>query len=229
MKSTNARMSLDEKDYHYDYSVLSKMVKEVIMWLNNTHGHRLNTLQNIVHKFAQFNAAYVRKFEALYPGEAHTPELKEIAETTDGARFEVACPAGADWRQKACFSGDKWYHCSGALVTNDPSGMIRHWFDDPVGRHVDRYFLRESGLNKLLQRIQLGNTIQFSSYTDRGFDEDTHICCAAHGPRFVSVQRRENSKKMTPIRVTIEWCIAASACARAFKLELVYLNKIVIN
>lgn len=207
MKSASARMAFDEREYHYDYSVLSKMVSAVVKWLNDTHGGRLNTVAKIIHKFQSFNAAYVAKFKNLYPGEDLTAELVEMALLTDGTRFEVSIPQGADWKQRACFSGDKWYHCHGALVTVDPSGMIRHWFDDPVGRHNDRYFLRESRLNNLLQRCQLGNAVQYGSYTDKGFDEDTHISCAAHGPAYVSPRRKLNSKRLTPLRVTNEWCI----------------------
>jgi hypothetical protein len=58
--------------------------------------------------------------------------------------------------------------------------MFYDWFDGPVGRHNDQYFLNESGVNDTMRNIQLNNLIQHWVYTDKGYTNDTHILTNAH-------------------------------------------------
>lgn len=44
--------------------------------------------------------------------------------------------------QAAAFSGDKWFHNHAILGCCGPDGMIYDLFDGPVGRRVDKHFMR---------------------------------------------------------------------------------------
>jgi hypothetical protein len=83
--------------------------------------------------------------------------------------------------------------------------MFYDWFDGPVGRHGDKYFLAKSGLNRTLQQCQLGNHRQFTSYNDKGYERDTHIRCAAHGPARVTQRQHLDNWIMSKTRISVEW------------------------
>jgi hypothetical protein len=65
--------------------------------------------------------------------------------------------------------------------------------------------MRRSGLNSILHNCQLAQQVQYWLYTDKGFDSDTHVRAAHHGPGYVSPQQHLYNAIMTPERVSIEW------------------------
>ena len=71
----------------------------------------------------------------------------------------------------------------------------------------DSYFMKKSRLNSILRNCQLHLLIQYISYTDKGFKNDTHIRAAAHGPAYVSPKRFMDNFIMSKARVTVEWDI----------------------
>ncbi len=114
-------------------------------------------------------------------------------------------PQGADWKQKAVFSGDKWFHCSVAQGIYGPDGMFYDWFDKPVGRHCDRYFMRDSGVNALLAQLQAGNARQFWAYLDKGYTDNTHVKSAYHGPVPLTAMEIHYNWLMSTVRIGVEW------------------------
>jgi hypothetical protein len=104
------------------------------------------------------------------------------------------------------FSSHKWYHNHGALGVYGPDGMMYSWYDVPVGRHNDKFFLRESQVNSVMAQIHLHLhlDILYWIYTDKGFDDDVHIRAAYHGARLSPLQTHQNWI-MSGERVTVEW------------------------
>lgn len=91
--SPATRQSEDTVFWCYDYTVLSKMFNRVVEWLDETHGHRLRSLQHIAHKLPLFNEAIVDKLKKEFPGggvAANPPEAEHCALFGDGSRFEVS-------------------------------------------------------------------------------------------------------------------------------------------
>ncbi len=103
------------------------------------------------------------------------------------------------------FSGDKWFHCAGAQGIFGPDGMIYDWYDEPVGRHNDQFFLRDSKVNQILTDIQLNNAVQYWSYFDKGYTNDTHVRVAAHGHIPLTALQIHYNRVMSRVRIGIEW------------------------
>eukprot|EP01034_Spumella_vulgaris_P033122 gene33122-40872_t len=106
---------------------------------------------------------------------------------------------------KSAFNGDKYYHCHGAQGIFGPDGMFYDWFDDCVGRHNDRYFMRDSNVNEILRDLQLGNDIQYWVYLDKGYTRNTHCRCAAQaygGVPLTDLQEFDN-EVMSSVRIGV--------------------------
>ncbi|KAJ1410505.1 hypothetical protein B484DRAFT_468566, partial [Ochromonadaceae sp. CCMP2298] len=142
--SPSQRQTLDEVKFGYDYSVLSKMFAACINFMDEEHAHLYRNLPRAAAKFETFRAKITAKHHVLWPGEALPPDAARCVLFGDGSRFEVSAPAGPWWRQHTCFSGDKWYHCSGAQGIFGPDGIFYDWYDEPLGRDSDRFFMRDS-------------------------------------------------------------------------------------
>lgn len=105
------------------------------------------------------------------------------------------------------FSGDKWMHCHGAQGICAPNGLFVDWFDEPVSRHHDKYFFRDSRVNQILAQTQHGEEQQFSVYLDKGYYNDTHCFAAHHGLEHnLTAQDMQNNYFMAKMRIAIEWC-----------------------
>lgn len=116
---------------------------------------------------------------------------------------QVSKPEGPDWRQRAVFSGDKWMHCHGAQAIFGPDGMFYDWFDEPVGRRNDKYFMRDSNVNAIMRDCQLYNEIQYWIYLDKGYDWNSHCRVAARGA--LTAHQFFNNWVMSKVREGIEW------------------------
>ena len=66
-------------------------------------------------------------------------------------------------------------HAAAAMGVFAPDGICYHWFDDAVTRHTDQYFLRESGLNELLENCQGNIHDNVWVYCDKGYTLDEFI------------------------------------------------------
>ncbi len=56
-----------------------------------------------------------------------------------------------------------------------------------------------------MMMAQLGNYIQYWMYTDKGYDADTNVRCAAHGPASVTILQHYHNFLMSRERIGIEW------------------------
>ena len=62
-----------------------------------------------------------------------------------------------------------------------------------------------SRVNRILRASQLLVICQYRVYTDKGFDDDTHVHAAYHGPGVVTPQQHVWNAMMSPERVGVEW------------------------
>lgn len=206
MYSPSQRQTLDSAVFGYDYSVLSKMFNAMCNWVDATHGHRLRQMQHIVPRFPQFNEVIRNKLEQNFNLQPGVPaHAQQCALFVDGTRFKCSRPSGPWWIQYAAFSGDKWIHNHGAQGIFAPDGMFYHWYDGPVGRHNDKHFFRESGVNAVLRDAQLGHAVQYVAYGDKGYSEYTHLRVAYHGPGPVTAHQKFENWLMAKERIGVEW------------------------
>ena len=91
---------------------------------------------------------------------------------------QVSKPKGADWKQRAVFSDDKWSHCHGAQGIFGPHGLFYDWYDEPAERHCDQYFWRDSQAKFTPQQMQALEAIQCWCYLDKDYTDDTLKICA---------------------------------------------------
>lgn len=205
MYSPSQRQTLDSRLFGYDYSTLSKVFNVVCTWVDSTHKHRLNQLPNVQNKFQHFNDCIVQQLLDHFNLENIPEHAQHCSLFVDGVRFRCSRPSGPYWMQYAVFSGDKWFHNHGAQGVFAPDGMFYDWYDGPVGRHTDKYFFRESGVNSVLRDAQMNNPIQYWAYGDKGYSAYSHFKVAHHGPGYVSPAQRFENWLMARERVGIEW------------------------
>ena len=136
--------------------------------------HPLFEVQKGVPRSRPTQASPPREIPLLYPWVQRTPSSSNFL---DGCKIRMSRPDGQDWRQFAMFSGDKWMHAAAAMGVFGPDGVCYHWFDDAVTRHTDQYFLRESGLNDLLENCQgnIHDNEKIWVYCDKGYTLDEFI------------------------------------------------------
>ncbi|KAJ1419369.1 hypothetical protein B484DRAFT_400202 [Ochromonadaceae sp. CCMP2298] len=183
MYSHSQRMQLDAKLWGYDCSTLSKIWNALLVLVDDKHRHRLQQLPSIAHKFPEFNAKIYEKMRKEVP--AHVlmpPHVEHCALFGDGSRFRCARPYGIWEIQAGAFSGDKWFHCQGCQGIFVPDGMFYDWWDAPLGKDTDKYYMRDLKVNAILQHIQLGQPTQHWVYLDAGYSNDRHCRVASHGP-----------------------------------------------
>jgi hypothetical protein len=114
-------------------------------------------------------------------------------------------PASGPWDvQRGALSGDKWFHCHGVQGVFGPDGIFVDWYDVPLGKENDKYFMRDSLVNRILRNAQLVDLIQYWVYCKAGYANDTHVRSAYHGVHVTPLQLRQNSK-MSRVRVGVEW------------------------
>jgi hypothetical protein len=92
--------------------------------------------------------------------------------------------------------------------------MHMHVWGPKAGKHNDRLLLAQSGFNALLENLQrrpdgILPPIKelFSAYTDRGYDDDTCVRAAHHGPLTTPLQAMYNII-MSPVRGAVGWGFA---------------------
>jgi len=181
-RSPSARQTLDTAVFGYDYSVLSKLFNASVQYVHDHHSDKFRNIPSIIHKLPVFNAAIIAKIVDSFPGTAIPADAVHCSLFADNCRFEIARPTGPYHVQQAYYSGHKHIHNLGFQCVQGPDGIIYDIYDAPVGRHQDRWYMAQSGVNAQLSLLQQGNDIQYWQYTDKGYNEDTHTHTAAHGP-----------------------------------------------
>lgn len=201
--SPSQRVSLDANLFGMDYSSLSKVFSSMVGWMYERWNHKLNNLDSAYTKFQTFNQKILTKIiQAGYPVPADAANCVLFA---DGMRLPIARPSGEYYAQQAYYTGHKKRHCLGVQGVLAPDGMFYHIFDEPVGRHQDRYYMSHSGVNEQLAALQQHNIRQYWCYTDKGYNASTHIRAAAHGPGEVTDQDLLDNYIMSKERIGVEW------------------------
>lgn len=97
----------------------------------------------------------------------------------------------------------KYKHNVGMQCLMGMDGMMFDIFTDCVGRNNDRAFCALSNTNNMLANAQLHlpQNQQKKAYSDGGFDTDTHIVSAYHGPAHVTPAQEYANHLMSPERV----------------------------
>ena len=190
----------DKQEFRYSYSSLSAMFTGFCKWMDQTHGHRLQDIP--IAKAEYFNQCIITKLREVYPAIVLPPDAENVFTFTDGNRRRICRPEGVWGVQKAFFSGDKWYCNVGSQCMCGPDGIIYDWFMGPVGRHSDQYFFHESDLNERLRTAQIGNLIQYWTYTDKGYVAASHTRCSH---RAADAWDRHFDTIMSTARVAVEW------------------------
>jgi hypothetical protein len=90
LHSPSQRQTLDQDDWGYDYSVLSRIFNTVIDFIDNTHCFRLKRLPQVAHKFSLFNQKIKDKIRADYPQVRMPVDAESCALFCDGTRFRVS-------------------------------------------------------------------------------------------------------------------------------------------
>lgn len=120
-RSPSVRMTLDSLRFGFDYSVLSKMFKQVVQWMHDQFSHLLRGFQSVAGRLSEFNAVIVDKIRASFDV---VPEDAEFcALFGDGCRLRVCRPHGEYWVQRAYYSGHKHYHNHAAQGIFSPDGV----------------------------------------------------------------------------------------------------------
>lgn len=205
LHSPSHRLTLDMDFWQYDFTVLSKIFNVVVTFVDSNHSHRLNQIHRVVSKFPMFNYCIKKKLQHLYPNIPLPQDSTRCAMFADVCRFEICRPQGGLIVQKAFYSKHKKIHNHGALGIFGPDGMFYHWWDEPVGRHNDKLFMSDSEVNWIMHTGQINEIIKYWIYTDKGFNNDDYIRCAAHGPGFVTPEQHADNAVMGRGRVSEEW------------------------
>lgn len=90
--SPSRRLSDDQVEWGYDYTVLGKMLNVVVDYIDQTHRFRLQRLPEAVRKFPYFNQCIVRAIQRNFPDQPLPPEALRCAVFGDCCRYRVARP-----------------------------------------------------------------------------------------------------------------------------------------
>ena len=163
--SPSQRQALDMDMWQYDYTVLSKMFNAVVTYVDDNHSFRLQQIMTLSHKFSYFNEKIKAKVCTIFPNEPLPPDVLHCALFADVSRFKISRPLGEYWRQYAFYSKHKHMHCHGAQGVFGPDGMFYDWWDEPVGRRNDKFFMSDSGVNWLMHQIEIEISIELRNKT----------------------------------------------------------------
>lgn len=197
--SPSQRQTLDMEFWCYDYTTLSKIFNCVVNFIDEHYGYKLRSLHSVVNKLPLFNQKICQKIEQEFPNEL-PPVAERCALFIDNTRFKISRPVR---HQRQHYSKHKKIHNQGVQVVFGPDGMIYDWYDAPTGRHNDKYFQSDSGINSLLRDCQLLEHIKYYCYADGGYTNKAFIKASQYGPLPPLLKRRRYI--MSGKRITIEW------------------------
>ena len=85
-----------------------------------------------------------------------------------------------------------------------PNGLIVNMFGPVEGRRHDAFMLGVSGLPEKLRRLQLPNGDPYVLYGDPAYGVTDNILAPFRGA-FLTVEEQEFNKRMSKVRVSVEW------------------------
>ena len=208
----STKLSLMEFMYGDSYNSICEQVLAAERWLVDHHGHRLRSIGRFSHRFQEYADAIKQRIIAN--GDAIPPEGHRLVGFVDRVSIRIAKPTGNWAFQRLFYSYKSKYHCLAYQSLYTPDGMHIDVYGPKAGNHNDRLLLGESNLNGLLEDSQRDNNgvlplphLLFGAYSDRGYDDDTCIRAAHHGPLTTALQIAYNNI-LSPVRVAVEWGFA---------------------
>ena len=108
------------------------------------------------------------------------------------------------WTQKDILSGQlRLLRFMSAL---DSSARMMNTWSFPGSRH-DSHIYTSSLFNRRFAEIQQINNIQYKTYADKGYYNDTHTVAAYHINIYTPIEHRNANNIMTQQRIGVEWGI----------------------
>jgi hypothetical protein len=206
------KLSQMEFAYGDSYNSIDEQALAAERWLVTNHGHRLEDLAAFSDRFGIYAEAIRKRITANH--DQVPPQATRLVGFVDRCSIRIARPSGNWHFQKLFFNWKSQYHCLAYQSLYAPDGMHMHVWGPLAGRHNDRLLMGESGLNALLEDVQRlpdgtlpDEELLYGAYTDRGYDDDTCIRAAYHGPNTTPLQLMYNNI-MSPVRVAVEWGFA---------------------
>jgi hypothetical protein len=206
------KYSIMEFVYGTSYNSICEQTLAAERWLVDTHRHRLEDLAFFQTRFALYAERIRHKIESRY--DDVPPEADKLIGFLDRVSMRIAKPSGNWAFQRLFYSVKSAYHCLAYQGVCAPDGMIIHFWGPAAGKHNDRLLLTESNFNGLLENLQLlpngelpDQEDLFGVYTDRGYDNNTCVRAARHGP-LVDAEDVMFNNILSAVRIAVEWSFA---------------------
>ncbi|XP_028410541.1 uncharacterized protein LOC114533238 [Dendronephthya gigantea] len=106
--------------------------------------------------------------------------------------------------QQIMFSGHKRTHCIKFQSVHAPNGLIANMFGPVEGRRHDAFILGVSNLADKLCRIRQPNGEPYIIYGDPAYGVTDNILAPFRGV-FLTADEQEFNKRMSKLRVSVEW------------------------
>jgi hypothetical protein len=192
-----------EEEFGLECTQLSRIFDFMVEYVVARNSHLvMNNVAYFQPKFQEYNMA-IRNHVLRYPlfQQLNVPLfacLDDVALFTDGTRWRISRPGGPYWRQAVVFNGKDRVHCLEFQSTVAPDGMIVDCFGPCPGPTHDVNMWRQSCINSRLAACQLGQRIQYKTYGDKAYINDTHT----YGMR---LGRNAENRIMSNVRMCVEW------------------------
>lgn len=187
--------------WNYDYSTLSKMFNAVLDFVHFRWSHTLLRLDHAVNRFPHFNERIITKLQQDYPNYPIPNEAVRCALFVDGTRFRICRPSIF---QRLTYNRHKKIHNQGAQAIYGPDGFIYHWYDCPLGRHHDQYYMADSRAETTLADLQQDQLIKFWMFGDCGYESTAFVKSPLRGDHLTPLQLIQK-EMMSGERICAEW------------------------
>jgi len=114
---------------------------------------------------------------------------------------------GANYVQREYYHGKDKIHCVAFQVTTGIDGIIMDMYGGFPGSRHDSHIYTSSLFNRRFAEIQQINNIQYKTYVDKGYYNDTHTVAAYHININTPIEHRNANNIMTRQRIGVEWGI----------------------
>ena len=193
-----------QKIFGREYSQLSRVLKEVWMFLNNRWKHLVtNNIPYEVSRFPMYNVCVRRKFSKLFPNTPMPARWRRIALFSDGTKLQINRDVPVN------YSGHKRIYCLSLLLTTAPDGRIADVYGPKAGRRTDHAMQNMSNLSQRLVTAQQHEQVTYDSGTDKGFHSAPCIVPMHNNLVNTPVQTMEN-EMFSPLRVSNEIMIGTT-------------------
>ena len=190
-----------------DQSIISIVFHRYISILLEFHGDKLfNNLNFFNGRLEIYNQKLKSKIQS--GGDLVPTMVESVACITDGTRIQIYKPIGPDYVQREFYHGKDKIHCCAFQVTTGMDGIIMDVYGGFAGSRHDSYIFDSSLFNMRFADSQQGHpNIQYKSYMDKGYRNDTHAIAAYHILANNPQVHRNKNAVMSKQRIGVEWGI----------------------